>query len=179
MSQPPLNVLVVVDVQNCFMFSSDEKNKNFLNLADKNDSQAIANEIADLADGKNIVVFTRDYHPINHISFEKDEGRGFAPPNTWPRHCRDKTTICSDRNQNEIVEPPQDKDSVPSNEGPTLNNILKTNNINAKSEQTSAFSQVLGQQITGTDLSYFFYDTSLRDIIATAVANHILHLIII
>ena len=55
----PLNVLVVVDVQNCFMFSSDDK-ANFLNLADNKDSHAIAKEIAQLTTKNDIVVFTRD-----------------------------------------------------------------------------------------------------------------------
>ena len=151
----PLNVLVVVDVQNCFMFSSDDK-ANFLNLADKNDSQAIANEIADLTTKNDIVVFTRDYHPINHISFENDEGRESNPPNTWPRHCRNQFRKCKTRLG---AQPTEDTSSIPVYTRDDkivqgINNTLSTKGLPTISS------------IKGTDLSYLFYNTSIATIVS-------------
>ena len=161
----PLNVLVVVDVQNCFMFSSDEKNKNFLNLADKNDSQAIANEIAELTTGKDIVVFTRDYHPMNHISFEKDEGRKIVlgDPRVWPRHCRNQFRKCKSRNDaKETIEPDKTAPTYDKND-----DLIATINLKLRQNALNPITT-----IKGTDLSYFFYFTSLASVVNTLTSEN-------
>ena len=94
-SEPGIfKVVVAVDVQNCFMYSNkDNKNgRTFLNLGtdDKNEgdkgaaSRDVANEIARLIEKQkpDLSVFTRDFHPINHISFAGLEGRELNPPVT-------------------------------------------------------------------------------------------------
>lgn len=170
----PLNVLVVVDVQNCFMFSSDDK-ANFLNLGfggkDNSASQAIANEIAELTTKNDIVVFTRDYHPINHISFDGDEGRKPNIPNTWPRHCRNKNRVCSDRTKVEVVSPMNVSIPGAINGETKLIDALKANFDSVTLNKMFSDENDLtwldnNMTITGTDLSYFFYNTTLKNIIS-------------
>ena len=67
-----LKVLIVVDVQNCFI-TGGSMGGDLANLD-------MMQEIADLIkkNDYNVVVFTRDSHPINHKSF-----------GIFPNHCRD------------------------------------------------------------------------------------------
>jgi nicotinamidase-related amidase len=177
----PLNVLVVVDVQNCFMYNSDD-NATFLNMGslnldgtntkDNTASKEIANEIAELTTKNDIVVFTRDYHPINHISFEGDEGRDPNPPQTWPRHCRNKNRVCSDRTKKGEVAQPMNVSIPGAINGETkLIDALKANfdsdTLNKMfSDENDLTWLDKNMTITGTDLSYFFYNTSIRNIIS-------------
>ena len=78
----PMNVLVVIDVQNCFMFHNDGmaegKGGTFLNAGEEA-SREIVRELETLVNGKSHVVFSRDFHPMNHISLEGYEGRQINP----------------------------------------------------------------------------------------------------
>ncbi len=49
-------------------------------------------------------VFTRDLHPMNHLSFMDDEGRVEQPGITWPRHCRNQRVKCASRVKNPNIE---------------------------------------------------------------------------
>jgi hypothetical protein len=104
-SQKVFKVVVAVDVQNCFLFASEEENANDLNLNSKGDnptietSKQVTKEISELVQQiqPDACVFTRDLHPMNHLSFKDDEGRIAQPGITWPRHCRNQTTRCESR----------------------------------------------------------------------------------
>ena len=78
----PMNVLVVIDVQNCFMFHNEGmkagKGGTFLNVGE-DASREIVRELETLVNGKSHVVFSRDFHPMNHISLEGYEGRQINP----------------------------------------------------------------------------------------------------
>jgi nicotinamidase-related amidase len=170
-----LNVLIVVDVQNCFMnhVFSDETDESvekksggtFLNLAETEQSIAISKEIAELSKNNDITVFTRDYHPINHISFMGDENRELNIPATWPHHCRNKFNVCKPRGDANFDPPAQPKD--------TFKTILDVNqelknkkgienyiDINKKITKIgSSVSMTSSDPIKGTELSYFLYGT--------------------
>jgi hypothetical protein len=97
-----MEVLVVIDVQNCFMFHKDGmeegKGGTFLNAGEVA-SKEIVSELETLVDGKSHVVFSRDFHPMNHISLEGYEGREIDPlKGIWPKHCRNKRVQCGSRN---------------------------------------------------------------------------------
>jgi nicotinamidase-related amidase len=151
-----MKVLIVVDVQNCFMYNNEDKSQPKLNLNEKNQSKEIAAEIADLTDANDLVVFTRDFHPINHISFAGDEGRAFKPPVTWPHHCRNEKRICLNRTKNET------KPILPSSVKKPINSLtdFKINELMPDDKKT----KIMGEVINGTELSYFFYETRIGEI---------------
>lgn len=100
-------VVVAVDVQNCFLYATKEQNASFLNLDTSTDtsstietSKQVTREISELVKDiqPDACVFTRDLHPMNHLSFMDDEGRQAVQGVTWPRHCRNPTTKCAQRN---------------------------------------------------------------------------------
>lgn len=171
------NVVVVVDVQNCFMYANKEQNANFLNLGNINDSKDVAREISELVKKKtenkenSAVVFTRDYHPINHISFENDEGRNMnksAPGTIWPRHCRNSTVKCAKRPTTEDIKDIEPEKSMPSATKKTLGEIAKSNNVNIKTVSDKLGlneNDVLNIPIKGTELSYYFYETNLANVV--------------
>jgi nicotinamidase-related amidase len=116
-------VLVAVDVQNCFLFANKNDEKaDYLNLVgelpvldnkgkqviengtkvtkpDPNPSIEVTKEIAAIISEykPNACVFSRDLHPINHISFAGDEGRAPIKGTTWHPHCRFQGLQCESR----------------------------------------------------------------------------------
>ena len=172
-----LDVLVVVDVQDCFM-SNILNDNNLLNLGYKNNeneqinldeklklSSTMVKKIAELSlsDKNQIVVFTRDMHPQNHISFEGDEGRPMDPPHGyWPHHCRTektcvKRTDAADTDKN-IREPSKKLTSVETikNGNPKIEAMLGTYSASKNANEV---------MVKGNQLSYFFYFTELADIV--------------
>ena len=146
-----MNVLVVIDVQNCFMFHKDGmaegKGGTFLNVSEETVAAEIVNELETLVDDKTHIVFSRDFHPVNHISLEGYEGRSInALKGVWPKHCRNKSVRCGSRFN--------DKDlSLP-------NNVVDTDTgeLTIVNQRTS--SQVGGGEtidVIGTELSYMFF----------------------
>jgi nicotinamidase-related amidase len=169
-----LNVLVVVDVQDCFMSNilNDDNLLNFgIGQADEKKlelSGTMVKKIAELSKDNQIVVFTRDMHPQNHISFEGDEGRPLDPVHGyWPHHCR----------TDEICNIPRitDSDTTPNNRKP--NESLKSvqeiidKNPNISKEFAKEGEEVFKAKtktsselmVKGNQLSYFFYFTPLAD----------------
>lgn len=166
-----LKVLIVVDVQNCFMNfilnPEDELSKNketFLNLNSFNDSKNMANEIAVLTQSNDYIVFTKDFHPINHISFAGDENRTINPPNTWPHHCRNINKVCASRiitDSSSAAEAAASSVAVAIGELPNPPIPISTI-MSAFEEDLSKFTpDMLASNIIGTDLSYFFYPTNI------------------
>jgi nicotinamidase-related amidase len=147
-----MNVLVVIDVQNCFMFHKDGmeegKGGTFLNAGEVA-SKEIVSELETLVDGKSHVVFSRDFHPMNHISLEGYEGRTVKNPpdgNVWPKHCRNKRVQCGSR--------VEDKES--SNTDVSIQNKLVDTTTGKLTE--SSGPETL--EVIGTELSYMFFTSN-------------------
>jgi nicotinamidase-related amidase len=173
-----LNVLVVVDVQDCFM-SNILSNYNFLNFGIGQEvdkklelSAVMVKKIAELSDKNQIVVFTRDMHPQNHISFEGDEGRPLDPPHGyWPHHCRTGKS-CGDRENFNTLYDTENNEREPKG-SIKLSEIMKTNyasikrNIDELKFGTQGYDSTSSNDITikGNQLSYFFYFTKLANIV--------------
>ena len=149
-----MDVLVVIDVQNCFMFHNDGmaegKGGTFLNVSEETVAAEIVNELASLVEDKTHVVFSRDFHPVNHISLEGYEGRQIDYETIWPKHCRNKTLQCKSRVQQG---PSLDIDqSIP-------NKIVDTTTgkiVSAKKAENDNYLEVVG-----TELSYMFYRSEI------------------
>jgi nicotinamidase-related amidase len=165
-----LNVLVVVDVQDCFM-SNLLNNSNILNLGVSTDidaklklSSEMVKQIVELDKKSNITIFTRDMHPINHISFEGDEGRVLNPPKGyWPHHCRTGKTCIPrlDYEGNEFKDS-ENNQRNPSEQLETVGNII------GKHPQIESVMGTIDNtykelSVKGNQLSYFFYFTELAD----------------
>jgi nicotinamidase-related amidase len=166
------NVVVVVDEQNCFMFATSDQNSNLLNLGFKgtaDESKQIAQEISNLVNMKtiginNAVVFTRDYHPLNHISFEYDEGRKIDHANTWPRHCRNPNVKCAKREGSGKDE--EEGASTPSTKKLTLDDVSKSNKVDLEVVNKKLGIEASKIPIQGTELSYYFYETELAKVVS-------------
>ena len=144
----PMNVLVVIDVQNCFMFHNDGmtagKGGTFLNAGEEA-SREIVRELETLVNGKSHVVFSRDFHPMNHISLEGYEGRTVKNPpdgNVWPKHCRNKRVKCGSRNNSKC----NSEVNIP-------NKLVKT----TTGELLTPSSDPNTLEVIGTELSYIFF----------------------
>lgn len=157
-----MDVLVVIDVQNCFMFHGDKVagDTSGLNTTEEA-SKDIVNELETLVDGKTHVVFSRDFHPVNHISLEGYEGRmASVEKGIWPKHCRNKTLRCNTRGK--------DNTSY-KNEEVIKNNLVDTETgriiIHGTDEWTKINSGRLADsnlknqylEVVGTELSYMFF----------------------
>ena len=93
-----MNVLVIIDVQNCFMFHQDKAldDKTGLNAGEEA-SKKIVEELETLVADKTHIVFSRDFHPVNHISLAGYEDREVDYKSIWPKHCRNKNRQCAAR----------------------------------------------------------------------------------
>lgn len=167
-------VLIVVDVQNCFMYSDKDfaNGATFLNLGGVDNSKEIVGEINDLNKKSNLTVFTRDYHPINHISFEKDEGREIDPvKGVWPHHCRNSDVECQARTgtTTDIKPSKPNTTSVSKLENIKLDNELQSKLPTIKLIDLETNNEVDAKDVNvyGTELSYMYFFTDLKDIIYT------------
>jgi nicotinamidase-related amidase len=145
-----MDVLVVIDVQNCFMFHKDGMQENkggtFLN-AGQEASMDIVRELETLVDGKSHVVFSRDFHPMNHISLEGYEGRKIDPlKGIWPKHCRNKRVQCGSRNG-------ESQDTI-NTEVKIPNNLVDTT-TGELTQSSDTNTNTL--EVIGTELSYMFF----------------------
>ena len=152
MTEKAMNVLVVIDVQNCFMFHNDGmtegKGGTFLN-AGQDASKEIVEELETLVEDKTHVVFSRDFHPVNHISLEGYEGRSINPlKGVWPKHCRNKSVRCGAR-AFDYKDP-----SLPNNVVDTDTGILTIVNQDTSSQTGGGGESI---DVIGTELSYMFF----------------------
>jgi hypothetical protein len=84
-----------------------DKGGTFLNAGEQA-SKDIVDELNILVKDKTHVVFSRDFHPINHISLEGYESRNIDPAKgIWPKHCRNKTLKCKSRIEGNALETPE------------------------------------------------------------------------
>ena len=153
-----MNVLVIVDVQNCFMYNSDENKPSInLNVAEEQVSNEIISELEILAKKSDVVVFSRDFHPLNHISIEGSEGRSFSPPNVWPAHCRNRRIKCKSRLQETTVDVEQQQSAK--------NHIVNTETGELFEYGTDQWNANKSKPnfiyVIGTDLSHAFFKNKL------------------
>lgn len=182
-----LNVLVVVDVQNCFMYNLKPDTTNagdFLHLDEEDVAKQMAKEIANMTTISDLVVFTRDFHPINHISFAGDEGRTLDIPQTWPRHCRNRNRVCNHTDEKINLEDLKLTKSMPQSETkyedlliPRKVKVDPKVDIDETDKSTFIEKRVFEKDIfsplginktdiiNSTDISYFFYDTPIGAIV--------------
>jgi hypothetical protein len=154
----PMDVLVVIDVQNCFMFHGDKVagDTSGLNTTEEA-SKDIVNELETLVDGKTHVVFSRDFHPVNHISLEGYEGRQIDYETIWPKHCRNKTLQCKSRVQ---TDPPSSPEPAVSQSEPVIpNKIVDTTTGEIVNDEKADNNKYL--EVVGTELSYMFYRSEI------------------
>lgn len=149
-----MNVLVVIDVQNCFMFHSGgmdpTKGGTFLNAGEQA-SKEIIDELKTLVVDKTHVVFSRDFHPLNHISLEGYESRNIDPAKgIWPKHCRNKTLQCKSRVQGTVDETP---DPI------IANRVVDTKEGKLVDGNKADDNQFL--EVVGTELSYMFFKNQI------------------
>lgn len=149
-----MEVLVVIDVQNCFMFHKDGMDKGkggtFLN-AYQEASLEIVRELETLVDDKTHVVFSRDFHPLNHISLEGYEGREIDPlKGIWPKHCRNKRVQCEHRGlpNPETSEEPNIPNNLVHTPSGKLIVVTPDNSISPGPDKL---------EVIGTELSYMFF----------------------
>lgn len=95
-----MNVNLVIDVQNCFMFGGSFKTSNAYGPktgsveSDINLDLGQTGEILALIALKpGYTVMTRDFHPYGHSSIISS-GKPETPPNTWTSHCVDRNSVC-------------------------------------------------------------------------------------
>jgi len=187
-----MNVLVVIDVQNCFMFHKngmDEGNGGtFLNVSEEQVATDIVNELDSLVKDKTHVVFSRDFHPVNHISLEGYEDREIDYVSIWPKHCRNKTLQCKSRIKSDTNE---SSDNTKQVEPEVKNNIVDTDtgtvirsddtnlwnekknemNNTQKNEMNNTQKKYL--EVIGTELSYMFFKSDIfRDPVRNLIINN-------
>lgn len=151
----PLEVLVVVDVQNCFMANALSRGKDdFLHQTDIEKCHRMIQEIDQLSLDKNLIVFTRDFHPLGHSSFgEGITGRGINPPVTWPAHCRNKNSDCliTDKEQQSKTE-----NYMPAASDTLLQTVILGINDTNPELRLTLDEDVKEYMINGPQLSYMF-----------------------
>lgn len=177
-------VLVVVDVQNCFIaggslsFSTMNKtDPSYLPKLSRSINQI--NQIVDLIDKNNNIIFTRDYHPINHYSLKTNK-KNQNYLGVFPTHCRNNSRKCEEgenttthmKTTNNITNK-KTQTSLPQ-ESITINKVITklTTNILASSTNTNTINTSIkafieknispdlkSAEILGTNLSYLYYFT--------------------
>ena len=159
MSDKPFRVLVVVDVQNCFMANTLGIRAGMLNQPHLEDCINMVKEIDELAGDRELVVFSRDLHPIGHSSFgEGFKKDGINPPITWPAHCRNIKSNCL----NAPIESLKNIDRIDNRIGATI--PISEKKISDLTDLTDPkLSELKDDIIYGPNLSYLFYLTGLKD----------------
>jgi nicotinamidase-related amidase len=165
MSKPIKKVLIVVDVQNCFITGGSLAAP--INLPGMlKDSVKQIKEIENLIDQNEIIIFSRDYHPKNHMSLQNGNER--EGPNTFNDHCRNFSRECPSKKKS-MSGGSNNQDRFSSiekilSENPQLAESIKDNKLNPLDKYKS-------QKIIGTDLSYLFYSTKYSDEILSLILD--------
>ena len=185
-----LKVLVVVDVQNCFIaggsYGGHEKNSI--------DGDKLANsinqvyEISELIDSNDSIIFTRDYHPINHLSIGDGEKVAINTSKaTHPTHCLNTNSNACLRKEesgknlgltNKEISNIRSRNyiSIEDYLEEKFNIIKFKNNINNKNknELKEVFLEIIPkelykQKIIGTNLSWLYSITKYATIISNLI----------
>ena len=148
------NILVVVDVQNCFIQGgslNDKDNKMPLTIqAYINQAKIISNLV--MSGKYKKVIFTRDYHPEYHSSL-------FTSTNpvvgVYEAHCRNKNRTCNPQPYNYDG---KYKELVSDYNKDTVETVINKKSTPNEFIIDPAYKKL---KVNGTDLSYLFYGTSI------------------
>jgi nicotinamidase-related amidase len=159
-------VLVIVDVQNGFIkggsFGYHNQELQNLELSIQQTRQ-----IDKLIDENNTIIFTRDFHPINHLSIGVKNKVTINHATTWPSHCLNTNSFCQ-RNHNEST---NKKIKNTTNYGVENPGNLKNRTFITIGEYLTKYKnknvvsslqfpeEYLVQQIKGTYISFLMYMT--------------------
>lgn len=180
------SVLTIVDVQNCFMtggsFPGHENDSAALDIDNLVDAIDQIKEIESLIDSHKHIIFTRDYHPINHMSMDGSNDPASDPrttnwTNVFPRHCRNIDSNC-EKSQPTVNEPAQLGGNISyTSVGKCVDKIIRkcelfTKDVSNKFIDTnvqkiydfftkinSLDTKILELLIKGTEISYLFAGT--------------------
>lgn len=165
MTDQKKKILIVVDVQNCFIQGGS---LGSLKPEDIEKHIEMTKRIARLVEngGYDLVVFSRDLHPKNHASLYKDDtGKNDPVHGVYIPHCRDETRDCENQ-YNQYTEPPIKNDPLNlttieelRKQNTTINEFLKKNDSNFDFYSNKRFF------VKGKQLSYLFYGTQLANTI--------------
>jgi nicotinamidase-related amidase len=156
-------VLIVVDVQNCFI------NGGSLGGAQTESLEQIK-EILELMKENDHIYLTRDYHPNNHMSLRNtDELRYVNLTNVFPNHCRNRNATCPKRpmEAKAIDDIKKTKDNEETGLWNFIVPALKDNKLWNDDAMVSTKKSTKYEYnnekkpIIGTDLSYLYFDESV------------------
>jgi nicotinamidase-related amidase len=157
-------ILIVVDVQNCFIQGGSLGSQTITDI-DKYITQAKNINNAIETNCYNLVAMSRDSHPINHSSLYNDIDTNHG---VYPSHCRNDNIKCQKKYKdynNEFTKPSDN-----------LNNVIITLKNNLKNQKQNKYTNSFIDNIItshnknilvlGTDLSYLFLGLeNMRDVI--------------
>lgn len=174
-------VLVVVDFQNGFIKggSFGYHNQNLKNLS-LSIEQSI--QVENLIDKNENIIFTRDFHPINHLSIgvpNKVRTNHFI---TWPSHCINNSFICPRNHNAEQNKSTNNKvnyglikeniNKIHSEQSITINEYLNKYSNKANFSKLRFDPIILLQPIIGTNISFLMLATKYApQILSLIVAN--------
>lgn len=95
-SNNELKILIVVDVQNCFI------NGGSLGGASLMNSIKQMYEIEKLIDENTLIIFSRDFHPLGHRSFKVTKKNDKVVEGYFEPHCRNSENTCKTNYDEEI-----------------------------------------------------------------------------
>ena len=168
------DVLVVVDFQNGFIKGGSFGGHG--NLKDLEFSVKQAKDIEKLIDANKTIIFTRDFHPINHLSIAVNKKVRANYSATWPSHCLNTKSICP-RHKNALINKGVNNgESYGINNPGSLENrkFITIGEYLAKPEYQNALKNIsnlkankfvnsvrsyLEQPIIGTNISFLMYMT--------------------
>jgi nicotinamidase-related amidase len=167
------DVLVVVDFQNGFIKGGSFGGHG--NLKDLKFSVKQAKDIEKLIDANKTIIFTRDFHPINHLSIAVNGKVRANYSATWPSHCLNTKSICP-RNKNALTNKGVNNgENYGINPGSLANRkFITISEYLAKPEYQNALKNIsnlkankfandlksyLEQPIIGTNISFLMYMT--------------------
>ena len=179
-----LKVLVVVDVQNCFIaggsYGGHEKN-SIDGTKLKNSINQIM-EISELIDNNDSIILTRDYHPINHLSIGNGKKVAINYDATHPTHClntNSKACLRKEKSGKNLGLTNKEISNIRSRSYISIEDYLeekfniikfKNNKNNNKNELKEAFLEIpkelYKQKIIGTNLSWLYSITKYGNIIS-------------
>lgn len=156
-----LKVLIVVDVQNCFIaggsLGAPQEEKTFMNALKQ------VKEIESLIDQNDMIVFTRDYHPQYHSSFS-EVNKGFV----FPNHCRNTSRKCGKLRSAKLTQGKQIDITDYKPEYKTISQVLATDNRNnyftgINSDKLKNIQKYKDLPVKGTELSYLLLGTMYHE----------------
>ena len=141
-------ILIVVDVQNCFIAKGSLGGNT--NDSIKESIQQVRN-IDTLIEQNELIVLSRDFHPIGHSSF-----------NIYGQHCRNNSRRCTENGIKDLENDDKSKETIDS-----LITKYNTSEYNLSESDKRFLTNIQPKfrniQIKGSDLSYLFFGLRYND----------------